>query len=182
MVSFILPWTQENLWFSVISRGYKWEYWPQVRHMKRSIPLWISSINVTKSAGNCGFGHIYWRNPLWKTSLFVQWNALIQHPTFFTGLIPFKILEKLASDCKLLCANNPLLLWRYRRIDLTLSLYGLVFLIIWWPLNEGDDLRLSFNIFRRFSIIFLVFCTKLGIPYEPLGNTLYMKFMKCFFY
>ena len=21
------------------------------------------SVNVTKSAGNCGFGHIYWRNP-----------------------------------------------------------------------------------------------------------------------
>ena len=23
----------------------------------------ISSIKVIKSAGNCGFGHIYWRNP-----------------------------------------------------------------------------------------------------------------------
>ena len=31
----------------------------------------ISSANVTKSAGNCGFGHIYWRNPQWKTSFFV---------------------------------------------------------------------------------------------------------------
>ena len=30
-----------------------------------------SSVNVTKSAGNGGFGHIYWRNP-WKTSFFVQ--------------------------------------------------------------------------------------------------------------
>ena len=27
---------------------------------KWSVPLWISSVNVT---GNCGFGHIYWRNP-----------------------------------------------------------------------------------------------------------------------
>ena len=25
-------------------------------------PLRISSVNVTKFAGNCGFGHIYWRN------------------------------------------------------------------------------------------------------------------------
>ena len=25
----------------------------------------------TKSAGNCGFGHIYWRNPKQKTSFFV---------------------------------------------------------------------------------------------------------------
>ena len=23
----------------------------------------IYSVNVTKAAGNCGFGHIYWRNP-----------------------------------------------------------------------------------------------------------------------
>ena len=30
---------------------------------KMKFPLSISSINVTKSVGNCGFGHIYWRNP-----------------------------------------------------------------------------------------------------------------------
>ena len=30
-----------------------------------------SSTNKTKSAGNCGFGHIYWRNPKQKTSFFV---------------------------------------------------------------------------------------------------------------
>ena len=30
---------------------------------KRSFPLQISSVNVTKSAVSCGFGHIYWRNP-----------------------------------------------------------------------------------------------------------------------
>ena len=28
-------------------------------HKKCSFPLWIYSVNVTKSAGNCGFGHIY---------------------------------------------------------------------------------------------------------------------------
>ena len=39
-------------------------------HKKWSFPLRISSVNVTKSAGNCGFGHIYWRNPYWKTSFF----------------------------------------------------------------------------------------------------------------
>ena len=32
-------------------------------HKKWSFPLRISSVNVTKSAGNCIFGHIYWRNP-----------------------------------------------------------------------------------------------------------------------
>ena len=28
-------------------------------HKKWSFPLRISSVNVTKSEGNCGFGHIY---------------------------------------------------------------------------------------------------------------------------
>ena len=41
-------------------------------HKKWSFLLRISSVNVTKSAGNCGFGHIYWRNPQWKTSFFMQ--------------------------------------------------------------------------------------------------------------
>ena len=45
--------------------------------IKRSFPLTISSVNVTKSAGNCGFGHIYWRNRYRKTSFFVQWLFLI---------------------------------------------------------------------------------------------------------
>ena len=32
-------------------------------HKKCSFPFRISSVNVTKSAENCRFGHIYWRNP-----------------------------------------------------------------------------------------------------------------------
>ena len=39
---------------------------------KGSFPLRISSVNVSKSVGHCGFGHIYWRNPSWETSFFVQ--------------------------------------------------------------------------------------------------------------
>ena len=34
------------------------------------------SVNVTKSAGNCGFGQIYWKDPWWKTSFFVKWVLL----------------------------------------------------------------------------------------------------------
>ena len=44
-------------------------------HKKWSFPLGISSVNVTKSAVSCWFGHIYWRNPWWKTSFFVQWDS-----------------------------------------------------------------------------------------------------------
>ena len=36
-------------------------------HKKWSFPLRITSVNVTKSVGNCVFGHIYWRNRYWKT-------------------------------------------------------------------------------------------------------------------
>ena len=32
-------------------------------HKKWSFPLRISSVNVTKSALSCGYGHIYWRKP-----------------------------------------------------------------------------------------------------------------------
>ena len=32
-------------------------------HQKWSFLLSIFSVNVNKSAGNCRFGHIYWRNP-----------------------------------------------------------------------------------------------------------------------
>ena len=38
-------------------------YTENTLHKKWSFPLRISSVNVTKSAGTCGFGHIYWRNP-----------------------------------------------------------------------------------------------------------------------
>ena len=43
-------------------------------HKKWSFPLRISSVNVTKFAGNCRFGRIYWRNPWWETSFFVHWK------------------------------------------------------------------------------------------------------------
>ena len=36
----------------------------------------ISAINVTKSAGNCRFRHIYSRNPEWKISFFAQCEFL----------------------------------------------------------------------------------------------------------
>ena len=37
--------------------------WKCPLQKKKKIPLKISSVNVTKSAGNCGFGHVYRRNP-----------------------------------------------------------------------------------------------------------------------
>ena len=42
--------------------------------------LRISSVNLTKYAGNCVFGHIYWRNPSWKTSFLCseKWGKMIK--------------------------------------------------------------------------------------------------------
>ena len=37
-------------------------YVSKTLHEKWGFPLRIFSVNVTKSAGNSGFGHIYWRN------------------------------------------------------------------------------------------------------------------------
>ena len=51
----------------------------------------VSSANVTKSAGNCGFGHIYWRKPQWKASFLVQ-------RTFRISLVNVNIC---AGNCEL---------------------------------------------------------------------------------
>ena len=46
-------------------RSISWEILSSMMtlHKKWSFPLRNSSVNVTKSAGICGFGQIYWRNP-----------------------------------------------------------------------------------------------------------------------
>ena len=36
-------------------------------HKRWSFPLRISLVDVTKSLEYCGLGHIYWKNPKWKT-------------------------------------------------------------------------------------------------------------------
>ena len=43
-------------------------------HKKWSFPLRISLVNMAKSAVYCGFGHIRWRNPQWKTSFCTVWR------------------------------------------------------------------------------------------------------------
>ena len=53
-------------------------------HKKWSFPLRIFSVNVTKSAGNYGYGHIYWSNSWRKTSFFVQCSLLPCLPEYGT--------------------------------------------------------------------------------------------------
>ena len=40
-----------------------------------SFPLRIFSVNVNESAVSCWFSDIYWKNPKWKISYFVQCNS-----------------------------------------------------------------------------------------------------------
>ena len=56
----INSWNRERNILAATTTAQKW-----------SFPLKISSVNVTKSAGDCGFGYIYWRNLSWKFLFFV---------------------------------------------------------------------------------------------------------------
>ena len=73
-------------------------------HKKWSFPLSISSVNVTKSAGNWGFGHIHWRNSWWKTSFFVQCHlpANFQSSVGCRGI--FRILSEIYDGA--FCENS----------------------------------------------------------------------------
>ena len=62
---------------------------------------------MAKSAGNSGFGHIYWRNPYWKTSFFVQCiihEIIIMILTIFEALLVAEVhdihLKKISSIAK----------------------------------------------------------------------------------
>ena len=64
-------------WYHNHGTHYKWSIKGQAKattalKMKFSIN---SSVNVTKSTDSCGFGHIYWSNPLWESSfLYKQYD------------------------------------------------------------------------------------------------------------
>ena len=52
--------------FAYFSTNYLAMFYPSKLsplYEKGSFSSKISSVNMTKFAGNCGFGHIYWRNP-----------------------------------------------------------------------------------------------------------------------
>ena len=65
----------------------KWDpFRCSILHKRWSFPYRIFSVNLTKCTRNCGLGHIYWRNPWWKTSFFVQ--CILREVTqFFPGFI-----------------------------------------------------------------------------------------------
>ena len=84
----------------------------------------ISSVNVTKSAISCGFGHIHWRNPQWNTSFFVQYELLIP------------IILEIVS---------PYMLWQYylknKKTPFAALVFTNIFLLCSWNLKNNDLLR-----------------------------------------
>ena len=91
-----------NFWFSSIFRGYKMgtlkrkTFWTV--HNPAYYPASISSVNLTKSAGNCRFGHIYWRNLQWKTSFFVVSVRLVNPPKNEVGRLSKSIIEPMKKE------------------------------------------------------------------------------------
>ena len=56
----------------------------------------IFSVNVTRSAGYCEFGHIYWRNPKWKTCVvhYKSYELLVKSFLFYVPILcPLKTPE-----------------------------------------------------------------------------------------
>ena len=69
--------------------------------------LWrISSVNVTKSAGNCEFGDIHGRNPLLKILFFAQSSLQLVSviEVFFYKHFPFEILKQKRPSKKALAS------------------------------------------------------------------------------
>ena len=94
-------WWSHNFCHGIADRGdsliiQSWLNFVLTLPKKWSFPLRISSVNVTKSAVSCGFGHIYWKNPQWKTSFFVQCKSLSPEVATGGGLLEkmfFKISQ-----------------------------------------------------------------------------------------
>ena len=95
-------------------RAWSWWYWPMqvwALHKKWSFPLRISAVNVTKSAGNCAFGHIYRINPWCKISFFVQWRfprTSVFHPPELKSYLSFPYTHDTAIVWNNAMNNNPI--------------------------------------------------------------------------
>ena len=64
-----------------------------ILYKKWTFPWRISLVNVNEAAVSCRFGHIYWRNPKWKTSFFVQCE--------FSFHLEFLIFQTLTKWCQI---------------------------------------------------------------------------------
>ena len=109
--------------------------WRLIRalHKKWSFPVRISSENVTKSAGNSGFDHIYWRDPQWKTSFFVPWRHVKKHFSLLTLISVTKHSFILLRLLRLISGKDSL---KYMQIPPGLMLFG------WSTLNKEQPLIL----------------------------------------
>ena len=64
--------------------------------------LRVSSVTVTTSTVSCRFGDIYWRNPQWKPSFFVQCS----HVMFKWCFYPSAASQISIFDISFTCDSN----------------------------------------------------------------------------
>ena len=105
---------------------------------KWGFPLRISSVDVTKSAVSCGFGHIYWKNLEWKTSFFVYCKTLISIVVLFFQLLVFLSTHViLVHEGLNFCYSFRIFFWWFGATVITFSNYILkIFQIIFWGLSS----------------------------------------------
>ena len=53
---------KELIYTTRYRKNHRWHIWISCTCFAGSLLLRIFLVNMTKSAGNCGFGHTYWRN------------------------------------------------------------------------------------------------------------------------
>ena len=125
---------------------------------KWNFSLKISLVNLTKSAGICGFGHLYWRNRYWKTLFFVQ--------CFFDMLVnrSFKMATSFANIARFTASTSE---FRYQERFQSIRNWGFIWKKIIFFLNEWEtSLMLKFslqNSLPSFESLFWIWCEKLPI-------------------
>ena len=111
-----------------------------------SFPLSISLVNVTKFAGNSGFGHIYWKKSLMENFIICQKGLVLTHNIFenrqmFENI--FALYSKVVS----------VLHWKLQFFALHVScrtVFPNIHISFWWRTN----------ILKCFSFIFKSFLLK----------------------
>ena len=100
-------------------------------HKNWNTPLRIFSVSVIKSVGMCEFGHIYWRNPWWKTSFFMQSFTiffsyqckLLQDTSGWLPMSEITVLPLTHVTVAVILSSVKITVTRWFRIDTVLDLF-----------------------------------------------------------
>ena len=121
---FVLKLQSRKVWVFILHFLESWVIKYYTLHEKWRFSLIISSVNLTKSAASCGFGHIYWRNPWWEISFLVQWQVEFCPACLFwcSWCISHLIMRRfswktVAPEYQMLSLSSTLLTYNWRTVD-----------------------------------------------------------------